>query len=334
MSHYAISVTSREQAGLVEVAAPEALGANQVRGRTFCTLISPGTELACNYTGEDFPNFPGYAAVFAATEPGAEVSGIAEGDLLFCMGGHRSFQQVEACAARPVPAGLPPEKAVLARLMGVSMTTLMTTTARPGERVLITGAGPVGYLAAQMFALSGYEVLVTEPDAKRRRYIEQSVIPNVLDRVPFDDTSLAGTLALVVECSGHEQAVLDACRMVRRRGEVVLVGVPWRRHTEIFAHELLSLVFHNCVVLRSGWEWELPRQATDFNPRSIHTGFDTALRWLADGRIRTEGLITQTDPRDAQQAYQDLLHRPAQGLFTVFDWTRLETAGARKVPGQ
>ena len=177
-------------------------------------------------------------------------------------------------------------------------------------------------------------VLVAEPDAKRRRYIVQSGIPNVLDRVPAEDTDIVGTLALVVECSGHEQAVLEACRMVRRRGEVVLVGVPWRRHTEIFAHELLSLVFHNYVVLRSGWEWELPRQATDFNPRSIHTGFDTALRWLADGRIRTEGLITQTDPRDAQQAYQDLLHRRAQGLFTVFDWTRLETAGARKVPGQ
>jgi hypothetical protein len=58
---------------------------------------------------------------------------------------------------------------------------------------------------------------------------------------------------------------------------------------------------------------------TLISPHSIHTGFDTALRWLADELVRTDGLITQTDPRDAQRAYQDLLHRREEGLFTVFD---------------
>jgi len=169
MRHCAISISSKEHAELVDVAAPGALGANEVRGKTVCTLISPGTELASNYTGASFPSFPGYAAVFAAEDIGAEVRGVSAGDLLFCMGGHRSFQQVEARAARRVPKELLPEKAVLARLMGVSMTTLMTTAARPGDRVMIAGAGPVGYLAAQMFALGGYGVLVAEPDAVRRR---------------------------------------------------------------------------------------------------------------------------------------------------------------------
>ena len=323
MKHCAISITSKEHTELVEVAAPGALGANEVRGQTVCTLISPGTELAWNYTGTTFPSFPGYAAVFAAADVGAEVTAVSAGDLLFCMGGHRSFQQVEARAARQVPQNLLPAKAALARLMGVSMTTLMTTAARPGDRVLISGAGPVGFLAAQVFALSGYDVLVAEPDAVRRRQVEQSGIPSVFAKTPFEDSSLAGTVALVVECSGHEQAVLDACRVVRKRGEVVLVGVPWRRQTDAVAHELLSLVFHKYVVLRSGWEWELPHHAADFSPHSIHTGFDTALRWLADGRIRVDGLITQADPRDAQRAYQDLLHRRAEGLFTVFDWTQI-----------
>ena len=321
MKHYAISITSKEHAELVDIEVPGALGVNDVRGRTICTLISPGTELAWNYSGTTFPTFPGYAAVFAAMEIGAKVKGVSKGDLLFCMGRHCSFQQVEARAARPIPRELTPEKAVLARLMGVSMTTLMTTTARPSDRVLITGAGPVGFLAAQMFALSGYDVLVVEPDAVRRHHVVQSGIRSVFAKTPFADASIGGTVALVVECSGHEQAVLDACRVVRKRGEVVLVGVPWRRQTDAFAHELLSLVFHNYVVLRSGWEWELPHHAADFSPHSIHTGFDSALRWLADGRIRTDGLITQADPRDAQRAYQDLLHRRAEGLFTVFDWT-------------
>ena len=325
MRYCAISITAKERAELVEVAAPETLGPNEVRGKTLFTLVSPGTELAHNYTGAAFPSFPGYAATFVAEELGTEVDGISEGDVCFCMGSHRSFQQVDACAAHPVPTVLSPEKAVLARLMGVSMTTLMTTTARPGDRVMVTGAGPVGFLAAQMFALSGYEVFVVEPNEGRRHLVEQSGIRHVHDKAPVDHASIADTVALVVECSGHEQAVLDACRVVRKRGEVVLVGVPWRRQTDASAHDVLSLVFHKYVVLRSGWEWELPHHAADFTPHSIHSGFDTALRWLADGRINTKRLISSAEPREAQRVYQDLLHRKTEGLFSVFDWRQIES---------
>jgi threonine dehydrogenase-like Zn-dependent dehydrogenase len=133
-----------------------------------------------------------------------------------------------------------------------------------------------------------------------------------------------------VECSGHEQAVLDACRVVRKRGEVVLVGVPWRRHTDAFAYDVLSLVFHKYVVLRSGWEWELPHHSADFAPHSIHSGFDTALDWLASGRIDVDkDLIVRKEPREAQTAYQDLLNKQAHGLFTVFDWTRVGSDNER-----
>ena len=323
MRYSAISITAKEHAELVEVALPETLGPQEVRGATLCTLVSPGTELAYNYTGTTFPSFPGYAATFVAEELGPEVKDISVGDVCLCSGTHRSFQQVDAREAHLVPAGLAPEEAVLARLMGVSMTTLMTTTARPGDRVMITGAGPVGFLAAQMFSLSGYEVLVVEPNDARRQIVEQSGISRVYDRTPCDDAGIAGTVALVVECSGHEQAVLDACQVVRKRGEVVLVGVPWRRQTDTYAHELLSLVFHKYVVLRSGWEWELPHHATDFSPHSIHSGFDTALRWLADERINTENLISSGNPREAQRVYQDLLHRKTDAIFSLFDWRQM-----------
>ncbi|NQU38940.1 MAG: zinc-binding alcohol dehydrogenase [Lentisphaerae bacterium] len=325
MRYYAISITAKEHAEVVEIAAPETLGPNEVRGKTLFTLVSPGTELAYNYKGTTFPSFPGYAAVFEAEELGAEVKDISMGDLCFCTGTHRSFQQVDAQDARPVPEGLPPEEAVLARLMGVSMTTLMTTTARPGDRVMVTGAGPVGFLAAQMFTLSGYEVFVVEPNEGRRHLVEQSGIRTVYEKVPFDDSNVAGTVALVVECSGHEQAVLNACRVVRKRGEVVLVGVPWHRQTNASAHDVLSLVFHKYVVLRSGWEWELPHHAADFAPHSIHSGFDKALRWLAAGHISIDNMITKANPLAPQNVYQDLLHRRTKGLFSVFDWGQTET---------
>lgn len=323
MSEWAIVVTAREQAELVPIEPPTELGRSQVRGHTLYTLISPGTELAAFYTGSRFPAYPGYAAVFQVEEIGPDVRGIAVGDLVFCMGRHQSIQQHEARQVVPVPERLPPQDAVIARLMGVTMTTLMTTVARPGDRVMVMGAGPIGYLGAQNFRLAAYEVVVVEPNDARREMAARSGVSATFARAPLDDPDWKGSIALALECSGHEQAALDACRMVRKGGEVVLVGTPWRQHTNLTAHELTNAVFYNYVVLRSGWEWQVPMEAGDFCPHSIFTGFTQALRWLQQGLIPLDGLTYQFDPHHIQAIYQDLLHQRGKGLYAILDWGHL-----------
>jgi threonine dehydrogenase-like Zn-dependent dehydrogenase len=306
------------------------LGATEVRGRTLATLVSPGTELAWA-TGDDFPIRPGYAAVFEVEECGAAVTGVAVGGRLFCMGPHRSVQQVEHRFTLPVPDGLSAEEAVIARLIGVSMTTLMTTKARPGDRVIIGGAGPVGYLAAHIFKLSGYEVSVVEPDPVRRSQIAASGIASVFSEMPVTDADFAGKVALVVDCSGYEAAVLGGCRIVRQHGEVVMIGVPWKRHTELYAHDILHAVFNNFVLLRSGWEWEFPLLAKGFKwaelldgynnaGHSIFSGFAKALTWLSEGRIPLDGLLRQASPQDPAALYNALLAREITEPFVVLDW--------------
>jgi len=318
---YSIVVTAREQAELVRVERDaKPLEPGEIAGRTLATLISPGTEVASCYQADSFPRTPGYAAVFEVEEVGSEVEGVRVGDHVFCQGPHRSFQRAKREEALVVPEGLAPEVAVLARMMGVGMSTLTTTTARPPARVLVSGLGLVGNLAAQIFASCGYEVTAVEPLAWRRDLAQAVGIERVLPSAPLDDARFAGQVALVVECSGHEQAALDGCRMVRKRGEVVLVGVPWRRRTDLSAHELLQVVFRRYVVLRSGWEWEVARHPTDFRMNSIFGSFAAALRWLAEGRVRVDGLTTTRPPRDAQEAYQDVLHKRAAYLSTVFAW--------------
>jgi threonine dehydrogenase-like Zn-dependent dehydrogenase len=188
--------------------------------------------------------------------------------------------------------------------------------------VLVQGLGLVGHLAARVFALCGYEVIGCDPSEARRRIATQAGIKNVHPRAPLDDTSLAGQIALVLDCSGHEQAVLDGCNMIRKRGEVVLVATPWQRKTEMFAHDLMYAVFHKYAVLRSGWEWEVPLHASDFRRNSLWGNLAAAVRWLAEGWIRVDGLYNTVPPRAAQDAYQGLLSGPADRLTTVFDWTK------------
>ena len=129
----------------------------------------------------------------------------------------------------------------------------------------------------------GYEVTACEPDSSRRHLAEQHGVHNVLPSVPVADSAYLGQVGLGIECSGHKQAALDLCSIVRTRGEVFLVGVPWVPRSEMLAQKLLHAVFYNYVGLHSGWEGRMPP-----NPQihSAYHHFGMALDWLAAGKIR------------------------------------------------
>ena len=306
------------------------LMANEVRGTTLVTLISQGTELGWA-NGDTFPIRPGYASIFTVNQIGDGVSGISLGERRFAMGPHRSTQTHLVDFTLPVPDGLASDVAVIARLMGVSMTTLMTTKARAGDRVIVSGAGPVGFLAAHQFQLAGYRVTVIDPDPLRRKQIAESGIKDCRADMPFQDTNLLGKVALFVDCSGHEGAVIAGCQMLRRGGEAVLVGVPWQKLTDHSAHEVMRAVFFNLISLRSGWEWELPVKESDFlweellegynnASHSIMGGFERALDWLAEGKIPVDGLIHHASPSDPSAIYSDIAARRILEPFIVLDW--------------
>lgn len=306
------------------------LGENDIRGPTVCTLVSQGTELAWA-NGDDFPIRPGYAAVFRVEEIGSAVDGIEVGELRFCMGAHRSTQQYEARFTLPVPQAMAPQTAVLARLMGVSMTTLMTTAARPGDKVIIAGAGPVGLLAAHNFKIGGYDVALVEPDSLRRNQASSTGITKTFEMMPDFDPAYAKKTALVVDCSGHEGAVLDACNIVRQGGEVVLVGVPWKKLTSISAHDVLQSVFFNYVRLRSGWEWELPILSRGFvweellegynnAPYGIFDGFSRALDWLSKKMVPVEPLVTTRTAENPHALYTELSSKLIDEPLVVINW--------------
>jgi threonine dehydrogenase-like Zn-dependent dehydrogenase len=317
----AVAVTGHKEANLIE--APELskpLGATEVYGRTLASLISPGTELNWAYLSkEGFPKFTGYAAVFEVTEVGAEVKDLPVGTVVFGTGSHRDDQKAERKEVAALPAGLDPAHAVFARLMGVSMSTLNTTTAHAPSRVLITGLGPVGNLAAQIFTTCGFEVTAVDPVEERRVFAKQCGLTDVRAAIG-EGTPITDKVRLHLECSGHEQAAMDGIATVGKCGEVVLMGTPWVKRTDLSAYELLRAVFHRYAVLRSGWEWQVPGQPVEFGGHSIIENFEAALKWIAEGKVKIEGLATLFAPKDAQKAYGGLLDQSLPTVAAVFDW--------------
>lgn len=289
-----------------------------VGGRTLASLVSPGTELATIRARVDQPTPLGYAAVMQIDEVGEGVDQFEIGQNVFCFGPHARRQLASAEDVIAVPTSLEPSVAVFARMMAVSWTTLVTTRARPNARVLITGLGIVGNLAAQIFSSAGYEVVAVDPSPVRRNLASGVGIERTYSTV--DEIRQAGlTVSLVVDCSGHEGAVVDGIGVTVQGGEVVLVGVPWEPRTDIQAHAVFHAVFHRYVTIRSGWEWELPLRDRAFTPGSIHQSIEGALRWLDEGRVRTTGLAMTSSPSMAPSVYEGL--PTSSALTALFDWT-------------
>lgn len=326
MPAHAVTILEPEHAALLPFDLPaEPLPADHLDLAAVASAISPGTEIASAFAAHDPRRFPcrvGYAMVSRVLAAG-HATDFLPGDLVFSMHNHQNRLRCPAAKVWRLPAGLDPAAATLARLAGVSWSTLTTTRARPPARVAVTGLGIVGHLAAQVFHAAGYQVIACDPDAARRQSIADRGIPAAA-RLPFDNPQWCEQVDLIVDCSGHEAAVLDACKFVRKGGEVVLVGVAWRKRADLSAHDILHAVFHRYVHLRSGWEWEVPVERQDFHAGSIRENIAGALDWIAAGRIRTDGLFRRIDPRDCDAAYRDLQNPAGGALTAVYDWSLLE----------
>jgi threonine dehydrogenase-like Zn-dependent dehydrogenase len=317
----AIAFTAKQTAELVDVVDDAPLADGEIRARTIVSLTSPGTELYSGYLGDSFPDYPGYANVATVLEIGRDVRGIVPGDVILCTETHREIVRTPAIDATRVPKGLAPEIAAFARIMGISMSALNVMTANPPSRVLITGLGAVGNLAAQIFASSGFIVTATDPHLERREALLRHGITDVRASVGAEGPALKDQVRTHIECSGSEVAVLEGVETVGLLGEVYLVGVPWvPRAAHITAQELLKAIFYRYVSVHSGWEWQVPRHPQPNSANSIAANYEIALQWLLEGRVRTDGLAAFYRPEQAGEVYRGLADRTLPTVAALFDW--------------
>jgi (R,R)-butanediol dehydrogenase / meso-butanediol dehydrogenase / diacetyl reductase len=103
---------------------------------------------------------------------------------------------------------------------------------QPGDSVLITGAGPIGALAALCAHGAGAAtVYVSEPNPARRARAEALGVAVVLDPTEVDvpaclheETDGLG-VDVAIECSGHPNCFNSAIASLRRRGTLAQTGL-------------------------------------------------------------------------------------------------------------
>jgi L-iditol 2-dehydrogenase len=122
-----------------------------------------------------------------------------------------------------VPDSVSDDAAALCEPLSVGIAAVRKAGLDGGSRVLITGAGPIGIVLAQLArAYGATDIVVSDPDAARREQALTFGATAVLDPMaePIADLGVDA----FIDASGAASAVGDGIRALRPAGTIVLVG--------------------------------------------------------------------------------------------------------------
>jgi L-iditol 2-dehydrogenase len=142
---------------------------------------------------------------------------------------HGAFAQyvvLESHRAHPVPDSLSDEAAALIEPLSVGVWAAQKAGVQPGDRVLVTGAGPVGLLCADVARARGAAwVGVSDTNEYRLQVATERGANQAIN-------ALAGPLAeqiepvdVILECSGATPAVQAAFAAAAPAARIVMVGL-------------------------------------------------------------------------------------------------------------
>jgi (R,R)-butanediol dehydrogenase/meso-butanediol dehydrogenase/diacetyl reductase len=127
-----------------------------------------------------------------------------------------------------LPDGLDLRAAALTEPLAVALHAVTRSTAKKGQRVLVTGAGPIGTLTVVALHIRGIDdVTVSEPNPLRRA-IAEKLGAKVVSPEDLSDASRGGAALrfdAVIETSGNPKAAITGFDSLVPGGVLVLVGV-------------------------------------------------------------------------------------------------------------
>ena len=295
---------------------PAALGPREVRVRPrWCGIC--GTDLHEYAHGplyipkENLPQILGHEFSADVVEVGSEVSGVRPGDRVavlphvfcgtcyFCVRGRQGLCRelrltgvswpwgglaeeavVPAYQCIPLPDEVSYEQGAILEPLA-SVVHAVERSTRAGDRVLITGAGPIGQLAILATTAAGAsEIYVSEPNGARRAQAGRLGASAVFDPATVDvgeavrDRTEGLGVDASIECSGSQPA-LDTCvDATRSAGYVAQIAIHVGPRT----------------VVPETWTWK------DLTIGGIWSFkfYDTPriLRQIAAGRLPVERIVT------------------------------------------
>jgi L-iditol 2-dehydrogenase len=187
-------------------------------------------------------------------------------------GAFADFVAIHEDFAFALPDSLSDEEGALMEPLSVGIWACRKASVTAGDRVLVTGAGPIGILAAQCaLAFGATEVTVSDVNEQRLEVARRTGATRTLSpQDGFDDLEAD----VLIECSGHPDALSAGINALRPAGTAVLVGMgPGEEGT----------VPLSAIQRREIWVTGTFRYANTY---------PTAIALAASGRVDLKAIIT------------------------------------------
>jgi 2-desacetyl-2-hydroxyethyl bacteriochlorophyllide A dehydrogenase len=219
-------------------------------------------------------------------------------------GGLAEQARLPARVCWPAPRELSDDQLLLAEPLAVVTRAVGRGEARAGETAAVLGVGTLGLLGVQVLKARGLSVLAvgrTEARLDVARAVGADAVAAATATTP-EGSPLAVARALsgregvdlVVETAGTPEAVGQAIELARPGGRIVLTGLP---------HAPSAVEFF----------WVVRRELSLLGSMIYQAEFPEAIRLLAEGKVRTERLLTHRFPLDAAfEAFQ--AHRASESI--------------------
>jgi L-iditol 2-dehydrogenase len=216
---------------------------------------------AVGSTPNFYPMVLGHEPAGRIVKTGAGVTGLAAGDrgalepalycyhCEFCLSGHhnvcanlrflssphhpgffRELINLPVANFRPIPTGMSFDEATLAEPLAVALHSLRLTSIRPGDTVVVIGAGPIGLLTiAALRAARAGRIWAVEPLAHRRELARGMgahavIAPGEASEEILNATGRRG-VDCTIDCAAGENTTGQAIQLTRNAGRVALTGI-------------------------------------------------------------------------------------------------------------
>jgi (R,R)-butanediol dehydrogenase/meso-butanediol dehydrogenase/diacetyl reductase len=199
-------------------------------------------------------------------------------------GAYAQFHKTSAKRLHRIPDNLDQRAAALTEPLAVALHGVSRANLQPGDRVLVTGGGPIGLLTVAALKANGIDdITVSEPaPARRDRALRvgaaTAVTPGELPRGPAMPMDIVDNpYDAAIECSGRASAMEAALGLLGPAGHLVLSGTSMEKpQWEPLRILLLELVVTGAYEYDDG-------------------GFQAALDLLASGKLPIEELAEPAD---------------------------------------
>ena len=289
---------------------------DEVLVRTLFTGISRGTE-ALVYRGEvpasqheamrapfQEGDFPG-PVKYGYSNVGEVLDGPAElvGQVVFCLYPHQDLYCAPSTAVTPLPADLPPPRAVLAAYAETALNAVWDGQPGPGDRIVVIGSGVVGLLTAWLCArVPGTEVIAIDVDRRR------ATAAKALGFAFSHEAPTGAEADLVIHASGQPEGLRTALSIAGP--EATILELSW--YGDRAVQLPLGEAFHiNRLTLKSSQVGRIPPHRV---PRWSHRRrTEVALGLLTDPRL--DELISGESDFDDLPGVMDRLSRDPDGAL-------------------